>query len=118
LITIPTLPNSPTRWQIPAVLAVTVSINYLDRNNPFAERFGAKKSVIAAITAFSIVTLLSAPFGYSFLALIGLRLLLGLGEGVHIPMLSAITSRWFSIKRDAPKNVSQSDYLRSEKARQ
>ncbi|MBD1868401.1 MFS transporter [Cyanobacteria bacterium FACHB-471] len=130
--------NSKTRWQIPAVLAVTVFVNYLDRNNlslaiprlaqdfnwsdrevgskgelllaafflsyalsnmllsPLAERFGAKRSVIAAIAAFSLVTILSAPFGYSFTALIVLRLLLGLGEGVHIPMLSAIISQWFS----------------------
>lgn len=129
--------NRQPRWQIPAVLAVTVFINYLDRNNlalaiprladdfnwsdrevgskgevllaafflsyglsnmllsPLAERFGAKKSVMVAIVAFSVVTILSAPFGYSFTALIILRLLLGLGEGVHIPMLSAITSRWF-----------------------
>ncbi|MBD2000890.1 MFS transporter [Leptolyngbya sp. FACHB-541] len=99
--------NSKTRWQIPAVLAVTVFVNYLDRNNlslaiprlaqdfnwsdrevgskgelllaafflsyalsnmllsPLAERFGAKRSVIAAIAAFSLVTTLSAPFGYS-----------------------------------------------------
>jgi MFS transporter, ACS family, D-galactonate transporter len=28
-----TLPHLKTRWQIPAVLAVTVFINYLDRNN-------------------------------------------------------------------------------------
>ncbi len=60
-----------------------------------AERFGAKKSVMVAIAAFSVVTMLSAVFGGSFTALMGLRLLLGLGEGVHIPMLSAITSRWF-----------------------
>ena len=63
--------------------------------SPFAERFGPKRSVMAAIAAFSVVTILSAPLGYSFTALICLRLLLGLGEGVHIPMLSAITSHWF-----------------------
>ncbi len=133
----PTTPNRQARWQIPVVLAVTVFVNYLDRNNlalaiprladnfnwsdrevgskgevllaafflsyalfnmvlsPLAERFGAKQSVMVAIVAFSVVTILSAPFGYSFSALIILRLLLGLGEGVHIPMLSAITSRWF-----------------------
>jgi sugar phosphate permease len=132
-----TTPRSQTRWRIPVVLAVTVFINYLDRNNlslaiprlaqdfgwsdrevgskgevllaafflsyalsnmllsPIAERFGAKRSVMAAIAAFSVVTMLSAPLGYSFTALIVLRLLLGLGEGVHIPMASAITSRWF-----------------------
>ncbi|PSB24087.1 MFS transporter [Stenomitos frigidus] len=33
--------------------------------------------------------------GSSLTALLVLRLLLGLGEGVHIPMLSALTSRWF-----------------------
>ncbi len=133
----PTTPNSKTRWRIPAVLAATVFINYLDRNNlslaiprlaqdfgwsdrevgakgelllaafflsyalsnmllsPVAERFGPKRSVMIAIAAFSVVTILSAPLGYSFTSLIVLRLLLGLGEGVHIPMSSAITSRWF-----------------------
>lgn len=58
--------------------------------SPFAERFGPKRSVIAAIVAFSLFTILSAPLGQSLTALIVLRLLLGLGEGVHIPMLSAI----------------------------
>lgn len=124
------------RWRISIVLAVTVFINYLDRNNlslaiprlaqefswsdreigskgevllaaffvsyalsnmllsPAAERFGAKRSVMVSISAFSLVTILSAPLGSSFTALIGLRLLLGLAEGVHIPMLSAMTSRW------------------------
>lgn len=126
------------RWRIPIVLAVTVFVNYLDRNNlalalpriagdfgwsdrlvgaygewllgafflsyalsnmllsPLAERFGPKRSVIAAIAAFSLFTILSAPLGQSLTALIVLRLLLGIGEGVHIPMLSAITSHWFS----------------------
>lgn len=133
-----TIPQIQTRWRIPVVLAVTIFINYLDRNNlalaiprlaqdfgwsdreigskgelllaafyvsyalsnmllsPVAERFGAKRSVIAAIGVFSLVTMLSGALGGSFAALLGLRLLLGLGEGVHIPMASAITSRWFS----------------------
>ena len=63
--------------------------------SPFAEWFGPKRSVMVAIGAFSLVTILSAPLGYSFTALIVLRLLLGVAEGVHIPMLSAIISRWF-----------------------
>jgi MFS transporter, ACS family, D-galactonate transporter len=133
----PTIPNRKTRWRIPVILAITVFINYLDRNNlslaiprlaqdfgwsdrelgskgelllaafflsyalsnmllsPLAERLGPKRSVMWTIGAFSLVTILSAVFGYSFTALIILRLLLGLAEGVHIPMLSAITSQWF-----------------------
>lgn len=135
------------RWRIPIVLAVTVFINYLDRNNlalalpriahdfgwsdrsvgaygewllgafflsyalsnmllsPLAERFGAKRSVIAAIAAFSLFTILSAPLGQSLTALIVLRLLLGFGEGVHIPMLSAITSRWFPANERSRANA-------------
>ncbi|MBO3461352.1 MFS transporter [Aetokthonos hydrillicola Thurmond2011] len=126
-----------TRWRIPVILAVTVFVNYLDRNNialampriaqdfgwttreigsngelllaafflpyalsnmllsPFAERFSPKRSTIAAITAFSMFTILMAILGKSLKLLILLRLLLGIGEGVHIPMLSALTSRWF-----------------------
>ncbi|KYC36485.1 hypothetical protein WA1_43095 [Scytonema hofmannii PCC 7110] len=125
------------RWRIPIVLAVTLFVNYLDRNNlslalpqiardfgwsdreigsngewllgafflsyglsnmlisPLAERFSPKRSTIAAIAAFSLFTILCAPLGQSLTALILLRLLLGLGEGVHIPMLSAMTSHWF-----------------------
>ncbi len=64
--------------------------------SPLAERLGAKRSAIGAVMAFSICTLLSAPLGQWLAALIGLRLLLGIGEGVHVPMLGAITSRWFA----------------------
>ncbi|HEY9647661.1 MAG TPA: MFS transporter [Chroococcidiopsis sp.] len=133
----PALSTQEVRWRVPVALAVTLFVNYLDRNNlalalpriaqdfgwsdrqigsngevllaafflsyalsnmllsPLAERFGPKRSVILAIAAFSLFTILSAPLGQSLTALVILRLLLGLGEGVHIPMLSAITSQWF-----------------------
>jgi sugar phosphate permease len=73
--------------------------------SPLAERFGPKRSVIAAIAAFSLFTILSAPFGQSLTALIVLRLLLGFGEGVHIPMLSAISSRWFPVGERSRANA-------------
>jgi len=73
--------------------------------SPLAERFSPKRSVIAAIAAFSLFTILSAPLGQSLTALIVLRLLLGFGEGVHIPMLSAITSRWFPIGERSRANA-------------
>lgn len=141
------LPRRELRWRIPPILAITLFVNYLDRNNlslalpriaddfgwsdrevgangevllaaffvsyaisnmllsPFAERFGPKRSVMIAIAAFSVFTILSAPFGQSLTALIVLRLLLGLGEGVHIPMLSAITSRWFPPRERSRANA-------------
>lgn len=73
--------------------------------SPLAERFGPKRSIIVAIAAFSLFTVLSAPLGQSLVALIVLRLLLGLGEGVHIPMVSAITSHWFLVSERSRANA-------------
>ncbi|MCS7300598.1 MAG: MFS transporter, partial [Fimbriimonadales bacterium] len=125
------------RWVIPFVLAVTVFVHYLDRNNlaivlpqiarefgwsdaqlgqygqyllgafyltfglaqiglsPIAERFGVKRSLMLSIAGFSVCTMLFYPLGGSLGALIGLRLLLGAAESVHMPMNSALVSRWF-----------------------
>jgi MFS family permease len=126
------------RWVIPWVLAVTVFVHYIDRNNlaialpqiaydfgwsereigakgqllmgafyltfglmqvllsPMAERWGPKRSLMAAIVGFSLCTILVYPLGSSLMALVGLRLLLGAAESVHMPMNSAIVSRWFA----------------------
>lgn len=73
--------------------------------SPFAEKFSPKRSVIVAIAAFSLFTILSALFGQSLTALIVLRLLLGLGEGSHIPMLSVLTSRWFPVNERSRANA-------------
>jgi sugar phosphate permease len=73
--------------------------------SPLAERLGAKRSAIGAVTMFSLCTLLSAPLGRWLVALIGLRLLLGIGEGVHVPMLGAITSRWFAPQERSRANA-------------
>jgi MFS family permease len=64
--------------------------------SPIAERFGPKRSIAIAVVVFSICTALNAPFGGSVAALATLRLLLGLGEGIHFPMSGAIVSRWFA----------------------
>jgi sugar phosphate permease len=73
--------------------------------SPLAERFGPKRSVLVAVAAFSICTILSAPLGQIFAALLGLRLLLGVGEGIHVPMLGAITSRWFPLHERSRANA-------------
>lgn len=65
--------------------------------SPVAERFGPRRSIVAAIVAFSLCTALNAPLGSTIAALVVLRLLLGIGEGVHFPMASAIVSGWFPL---------------------
>jgi sugar phosphate permease len=63
--------------------------------SPLAQRIGPRRSIVLAIASFSVVTILQAPLGQYLIILIMLRLLLGLGEGFHVPMMSEITSRWF-----------------------
>jgi MFS family permease len=63
--------------------------------SPLAERFGVKRSLMLSIVGFSVCTMLFYPLGGSLGALIALRLLLGTAESVHMPMNSALVSRWF-----------------------
>ncbi len=73
--------------------------------SPLAERFGPKRSVILAIALFSGVTILYAPLGTSLLVLVVLRLLLGLAQGIHLPMISVIISRWFPLQERSRANA-------------
>jgi MFS family permease len=63
--------------------------------SPLAERFGPRKSLMISVVAFSICTSLNAPLGSTVFALVALRFVLGLAEGIHFPMASAVVSRWF-----------------------
>lgn len=60
-----------------------------------AERFGAKRSMLLVIVGFSTVSMAVGPLGGSLVMLIALRLLLGLAESVHVPMMGVITARLF-----------------------
>lgn len=60
-----------------------------------AERFGAKRSLVLVIIGFSVVSMAMGPLGGSLAMLVGLRLLLGLAESVHVPMMGVITARQF-----------------------
>jgi sugar phosphate permease len=70
-----------------------------------AERLGAKRSMIAAIVGFSLVSMAVGPLGGSLGALIVLRLLLGLSESVHVPMMGVITARNFPPQARATANA-------------
>ncbi|MGO9772839.1 MAG: MFS transporter [Roseiarcus sp.] len=69
-----------------------------------AERFGAKRSMVAAIVGFSCVSMAVGPLGGSLAMLILLRLLLGLAESVHVPMMGVITARNFPTEARATAN--------------
>ena len=60
-----------------------------------AERFGAKRSLVLVIIGFSCISMAMGPLGGSLAMLIALRLLLGLAESVHVPMMGVITSQLF-----------------------
>jgi len=83
------------------ILIATFFVGYGLSNmflSPFAERFGPRRSIAVAVVAFSVCTALNAPLGATVAALVTLRLLLGLAEGVHFPMSSAIVCRWFPLE--------------------
>jgi MFS family permease len=72
--------------------------------SPIAERFGPRRSLAIAVVAFSLCTALNSPFGATVAALAGLRFLLGVAEGIHFPMASAIVSRWFPLEERSRAN--------------
>lgn len=63
--------------------------------SPIGERFGPRKSLIFIVILFSIFTVLGAPFGLMFIAFIIVRICLGIGEGIHFPMMNMLTKKWF-----------------------
>ncbi len=70
-----------------------------------AERFGAKRSLVVVIVGFSVVSMAMGPLGGSLAILVGLRLLLGLAESVHVPMMGVITARHFPTEVRARANA-------------
>jgi len=72
---------------------------------PLAARFGPRKSLIGIVVLFSTFTALGAPAATLGMgAFVVTRVLLGLGEGVHFPMMSTVTKRWFPIHERSRAN--------------
>ena len=65
----------------------------------YASRLGARRSLIALVAVFSFFTILGAPLSFSLALFIGTRVCLGLGEGVHFPMMNQVTKFWFPTSR-------------------
>ena len=63
--------------------------------SPLGEKYGPRKSLTAAVVAFSIFTISGAMVGSIFTAFLATRFFLGIGEGVHFPMNSKLMKNWF-----------------------
>jgi sugar phosphate permease len=63
----------------------------------FADRVGARVSLAAAVTCWSIFTALTA-FARSAASLLGCRLLLGVGEAGAYPSMAKVAANWFPAK--------------------
>ncbi len=72
--------------------------------SPLGARFGVRKSLMAIVVLFSIFTVLQAPFGMILTAFIIVRVLLGLSEGIHFPMMNTATKHWFPLHERSRAN--------------
>lgn len=70
-----------------------------------AERFGAKASIMLAITGFALSAFGVGLLGTSIVLLAAFRLMLGLVESVHVPMMSVITAQNFPVEARARANA-------------
>jgi len=72
--------------------------------SPFGEKIGPRKTIIAAVTCFSIFTIMGGLAGKIFSLFLITRVLLGLGEGVHFPMNSKLIKNWFPVNERSRAN--------------
>ena len=72
--------------------------------SPIGERFGARRSLMVIVMLFSFFTMLGAPFGLMFGALIAVRICLGISEGIHFPMMNSLTKNWFPVHERSRAN--------------
>lgn len=71
---------------------------------PLAARFGARRSLLTIVCLFSLFTGLGAPASASLGLFVATRFLLGVGEGVHFPMMATVTKRWFPLHERSRAN--------------
>jgi MFS family permease len=73
--------------------------------SPLAARIGPKKSLIIIVILFSFFTVISGPLGLMFFPFLMVRILLGVSEAVHVPMINVIIKRWFPINERSRANA-------------
>lgn len=73
--------------------------------SPLAEKFGPRKSLFGLVTIWSVFTALGGVVGLLFVPFIITRVLLGLGEGTHYPMMNMLTKAWFPMSERSRGNA-------------
>ena len=63
---------------------------------PLGSRFGARKSLVVIILLWSLFTSLGAIASQIMVVFMASRVLLGLAEGIHPPMMNQLTHNWFA----------------------
>lgn len=64
--------------------------------SPLGARVGARKSLIVMLLLWSLFTALGALASQVLVLFMASRVLLGLSEGIHPPMMNQLTNEWFS----------------------
>lgn len=71
---------------------------------PFAARVGPRRSLLVILCLWSLMTALGAVASQVLVLFMGSRVLLGLAEGVHFPMMSQLTKNWFPLHERSRAN--------------
>jgi len=71
---------------------------------PFGARIGPRRSLLVIVCLWSLMTALGAIASQVLLLFMASRVLLGLAEGVHFPMMSQLTKHWFPLHERSRAN--------------
>ncbi len=71
---------------------------------PFAVKLGPRRSILIIVVLWSLFTALGAWVSQWLMLLMATRVLLGISEGVHVPMMTLLTKTWFPLHERARAN--------------
>ena len=71
---------------------------------PIAAKFGPRKSLIMIMILWSFFTAIGAWVSQFMMLFIASRVLLGVSQGVHFPMMAQLTKNWFPLAERAKAN--------------
>ncbi len=72
---------------------------------PIGAKFGPRKSLVVIILLWSLFTAMGAILSQVLMLFMASRILLGISEGIHPPMMNQLTNRWFAPEERARANA-------------